>query len=220
MTIKTKAIVGLGLVAGLGAAVLPLASYADTDTETAVVRVTVNESITITEIANSALALNFTGADISNGEVLTGDHAVKVVTSSSSGYTLTMQAAAGTLNLRTTVPTPPAQDVFDGAVGFSGIGAGSVVGALATAAYNEATLTTGLTFASSAPTDGVWGYRLAGWTAANYVSVPTTAFTISASNAATASTGQTTTVTFGVQAGTATTEGVYGDYITYVAATN
>jgi hypothetical protein len=124
-----------------------------------------------------------------------------------------MQADHADLNLRT--GTEP--NVYGGASGFSGIGDGTVVAAT-DAAYNEATLSAGLTFAGAAPSTGVWGYRLSGWTADNYVSVPTTPVTIAASNAA--ASPQDTVVTFGAQAGTTTPAGTYGAYVTYVAATN
>ncbi|MCL2038320.1 hypothetical protein FWG86_00185 [Candidatus Saccharibacteria bacterium] len=214
MTTKTKAIMGLGLVAGLGVAVLPLASYADTDSESADVRVTVEESITITGINNQALALDFDGSMISAGTVDTGYHIVTVSTSSATGYNLTMAAPVGTLNLQ----TASGPNAYGGAVGFTGIGAGTVVGADDTSAYNEATLTTGFTFASTAPSAGLWGYRLSGWTADNYVSVPSAAVTIAASDSAAAS--QATTITFAAQAGTTTPAGSYGTWINYVASTN
>jgi hypothetical protein len=214
MTQKTKMIASLGLVAGLGACVLPMASYAaDNDTESADVNVTVAESITITGINNQALGLDFSGADISAGAVETGTHTVTVSTSAPTGYTLTMQADHADLKLRTS--TGP--NVYDGASGFSGIGDGTVAAAT-DAAYNEATLSAGLTFAGAAPSTGVWGYRLSGWTADNYVSVPTIPVTVAASNAA--ASPQDTVVTFGAQAGTTTPAGTYGAYVTYVAATN
>jgi len=193
-------------------AMMPLVSYADSDSGSAYVQVSVAESITITSINNTATGLTFSGADISAGTVRTGNHVVNVSTSAAAGYTLALRAESATLNLRTA--TGP--NVYAGAAGFSGIGAGSIVAANLAAAYNEATLTTGLTFATTPPTTGVWGFRLSGWTADNFVSVPTTDFIISASN--TAGT-QATTVTFGAQAGTTTPAGTYGAWITYTATT-
>jgi hypothetical protein len=211
MTTKTKAIMGLGLVAGLGAAVLPLASYADTSNASEIVSVSVEESVTITGVTNNAINLAFTGAEISAGTVETGTHAVTVSTSATAGYNLTMVADHAGLQL------DAGTNAFTGDVGFAGIGAGTTV-APTSAAYNEEALTTGLTFAGTAPAMGVWGYRMSGWTANYYVSVPTVARPIAKSNAAAAA--QVTTVTFGAQAGTTTPAGTYGAYINYVATTN
>ena len=220
MTTKVKAIMSLGLVAGLGAAVLPLASYAaDTDTKSAEVIVSVDESITITGVANTALGLSFTGADISGGAVKTGAHAVTVSTSNADGYELTMAAGAATLNLQTS--TGP--NVYGGAAGFSGIGAPTGAGFVAPApagGYGELTLASGngVAFATSAPATGVWGFRMTGFGGANeYASVPTTALLIAESDVAQAA--QVTTVSFGAQAGTTTPSGTYGVWINYVATT-
>jgi hypothetical protein len=217
MTTKTKASMSLGLVTGLGAAVLPLSSYAAGDTESAEVRVTVAEAITITGINNQALGLNFSAADVSGGTVKTGTHAVTVSTNAAAGYALTM--GSDTAELTKLTNDSGQSNVYGGAVGFSGIGAGAVVNADSGAAYNEATLTTGVEFAAGAPSTGAWGYRLGGWAANKYVSVPTTAspVTIAASNAPV--TAKETTVTFGAQAGTSTPTGTYGAWLSYVATT-
>jgi hypothetical protein len=192
---------------------MPLVSYADTDSGDAYVQVNVSESITITEIDNTATALNFSGADISNGLVRTGNHAVTVSTSSATGWSLAMHADTATLNLRTS--TGP--NVYGGASGFTGVG-GTATDANLTAALNYATLGTGATFAPSTtpPAAGAWGFRMAGWTADNYVSVPTSDIIIAAADAAGT---QAVTVTFGAQAGTTTPAGYYGAWITYTATT-
>ncbi|MCL2371148.1 hypothetical protein FWC63_00160 [Candidatus Saccharibacteria bacterium] len=215
MTTKTKAILGVGLVAGLGVAMMPLVSYADTDSSSATVTVAVAESITITELDNTAIGLNFSGADISAGTVRTGNHAVTVSTSAASGWQLAMRSGAATLNLRTA--TGP--DVFAGASGFSGVdtaNAATLTAANLAAASNQATVATPAAFAASAPTAGLWGFRLAGWAANGFANVPTTDFIIAANNAAGTA---TTTVTFGAQAGTTTPSGTYGAWITYTATT-
>jgi len=213
MTTKTKAILGVGLVAGLGVALMPLVSYADTDSGDAYVQVNVAESITITEIDNTAMNLSFSGGDISNAVVRTGSHAVTVSTSATNGWSLAMAADTATLNLR----TGTAPNVYGGASGFSGIG-GTATDANLAAAINYATLGTGQTFAPSTapPATGAWGFRMAGWTADNFVSVPTADIIIAAANAAGT---QEVTVTFGAQAGTTTPTGYYGTWITYTAAT-
>jgi hypothetical protein len=219
MTTKIKAIMGLGLVAGLGAAVLPLSSYAaDTDSDDAEVRVVVDESITITGINNTALGLNFSGADISNGTLKTGAHAVTVSTSAATGYTLTMKADHNDLKKQTS--TSP--NVYGGASGFSGVGDASAdyVAPAPAGAYGELTLASGkgFTFADDAPATGVWGFRLAGFAGADeYATVPTTALVIAESDVAQAA--KVTTVSFGAQAGTTTPAGTYGAWIEYLATT-
>ncbi|MDR0979956.1 MAG: hypothetical protein LBM12_02270 [Candidatus Nomurabacteria bacterium] len=216
MTTKTKAIAGLGLVAGLGAIVAPLASYADTHSTNLNVTASVAENITITDADNSATGLNFTGTDISAGAVKTGTHTITISTSATKGYTLAMSADNAALRLENTGAT----GTYDGASGFTGVGAGTVVGAVTTGAYNEATLSSGATFApsTSIPDTGAWGYRMSGWTADNYVSVPTSSVAIAASSTALAS--KPTIVTFAAQAGAATPAGNYGAVITYTATTN
>ncbi|MCL2001909.1 hypothetical protein FWG76_00700 [Candidatus Saccharibacteria bacterium] len=218
MTTKTKAIMGVGLVAGLGAAILPLASYAaplDTDTVTNnVVRVIVDGSITIIEIDNDALALELSGGDISAGNVATGTHEISIATSVPGGYTLSMQA--DNANLRREGTT---LGVFDGTGdttgGFAGIGGSITSEADPEEALNLAVLA-GVPFASTPTATGLWGFKLD--SGVNYVSVPTTATIIAATDNSAELTP--TVVTFGAQGGTTTPAGTYGAYITYVAATN
>ncbi len=219
MTTKTKAILGLGLVAGLGAGVLPLASYAaDTNSKSADVVVAVEESITITAINNQALGLDLDGSDISSGKVESGTHTVTISTSAVNGYGLTMKSASADLKLQNTGDAT----IYDGASGFTGIGAATGAGMTAPsgAGYQEAKLTSGLgkTFAATAPANGTWGFRLAGFAGANeYISVPTVDTLIAQSDAPAGS--QNTVVTFAAQAGTTTPAGSYGAKITYTATT-
>ena len=96
MVNSKKVIAGLGVVAGLGVAMLPLTSYADAEnpqTDTQVIRATVaqvfeldvtpNKTITKTNIAQT-LAIDKDTADT------TLEHVVKVSGNAYSGYTLTM----------------------------------------------------------------------------------------------------------------------------------
>jgi hypothetical protein len=218
MTTKSKAIMGVGLALGIGAVMMPLASYADTDTESAEVRVTVNESITITGVNNQALGLNFTGGDISAGTVRSGTHAVTVSTSAVDGYTLAMRAnSAADANLTLLTDGTGATNVYGGAVGFTSV-AGSATAAAVGTGQTFATLGTGVVISSATvPANGIWGYRLSGWTADNFVGIPTSDFVISANDGAAT---ESTTVTFGAQAGTTTPAGTYGAWITYTATTN
>jgi hypothetical protein len=217
MTLKTKAIMGVGLVAGLGAVMLPLASYASSDTQNMDVRVRISEDISITEVTNTALNLAISGANQAAGTPATGSHTVDVLTTNATGYTVSMYASAATLNL------DAGGNVFTGAIGFNPV-AGAVIGAPAAGTYSEATVTSGVVLnAASLITgaQGLWGFQMTGWT--GYAAVPAgagNAVVIAQSNTSSINTssGDPTVINFAAQAGTQTGAGVYGTTITYIAA--
>jgi hypothetical protein len=223
MTTKVKAILGLGLVAGLGAAVLPLASYADTDTKHADVVVSVEESITITAINNQAIGLDLTAGMISAGTVVNGNHVVSVSTSAAGGYTLSMHAANNNLRKDVTdyVANPSDDPSYTGTTGFTPI-AGTATAVTPATGLQLAGGASAIAFPTTAPVaaTGTWGFRLddsggaATWAASTYAEVPTSAMVIMATD--TPSNAQTT-ITFGAQAGTAVPAGDYGASITYLA---
>jgi hypothetical protein len=222
MTQKVKAIMGLGLVAGLGAAFLPLASYADTDTKSADVVVSVEESITITAIDNEAIGLNLDGGMISAGTVDTGYHTVKVSTSAQKGYTLSMHATNNNLRKDVTdyVANPSGDPSYTGANGFTPI-AGTASAVAPTTGLQLAGGAGAIAFPTTAPeaATGTWGFRLddsagaATWDADTYAAVPTSALVIMATD--TPSNNQTK-ITFAAQAGTQTPAGDYGAIVTYL----
>jgi hypothetical protein len=211
MTTKLKALLGVGLAAGIGVAIVPLASYAGTDTRPLDVRVSVAEDITITETANTAEGLNIAGADQANGAVVTGNHTVTILTNNVAGYTLSMSANADTLSQGTT----PA---WGGTVGFDSVvgtfTAPGTTGGLQTATGGTGTITAG---ALTGPT-GVWGWQMGAMS--GFAAVPTTPTVIARnSGASAAAPGDAIIVTFSAKAGTTTPSGTYGATITYLAAT-
>ncbi|MCL2002268.1 hypothetical protein FWG76_02580, partial [Candidatus Saccharibacteria bacterium] len=108
-----KGAIGLGLMVGVGAAVMPLASYGAPLASDAVsgntMQVTIDGSITITEVDNQALDLELSGGDISSGTPAIGQHLVRVALSVPGGYTLSMESDSASL-LREGATT----GVFDG----------------------------------------------------------------------------------------------------------
>jgi hypothetical protein len=218
MVTKLKAVIGVGLAVGIGVALAPLTSYADTDSEDAYVQAGVPESITITEIVNMANIFS-DPEDVSAGQLVMGAHFVHISTNAANGWTLAMRSSSATLNLRTS--TGP--NVYGGAVGFSSVdttSAAIVTPATTGDPYNEATVTNAASFPTSAPLTGFWGFRLEDWEDSlgelGFASVPTSDLVVAAENQPSA---HATTIMFGVQVGTATPVGAYGAWITYTAAT-
>ena len=109
MSKMSKAIVALGVVAGLGVAALPLSSYAagNTDSKNATVQVEVGGGISLTIVdpitpqtsaATKPLDLATRTLDLGEaklgGDIVTGILGVQVSTNDPSGYTLKMTSAS------------------------------------------------------------------------------------------------------------------------------
>jgi len=105
----TAALAALGVVAGLGAAALPMSSYAvttaTTDSADVTIRATINSAI--------SLALDQTEVDLGtiivNGAPATGSVKATVTTTSSNGYNLTIMGKGGDTDMHT-VDATGAQD--------------------------------------------------------------------------------------------------------------
>lgn len=92
---KTKKMfIGLGAAAALGAAIVPMASYAASDSSNVTVNLNVGSTISMS-VDSSSIADNLSGADSSNGESTTAT----VTTNSVNGYALsaTTSSADGSL---------------------------------------------------------------------------------------------------------------------------
>ncbi|MCL2002080.1 fibrobacter succinogenes major paralogous domain-containing protein [Candidatus Saccharibacteria bacterium] len=205
----------------------PLASYGAPLASDAVsgntMQVTIDGSITITEVDNQALDLELSGGDISSGTPAVGQHLVRVALSVPGGYTLSMESDSASL-LREGATTGVFDGTGDTTGGFGPIGGSVTSEADANVSYNVAVLI-GLTFASrmtgdgsTAPATGAWGFNLnAG---SSFTSVPTMQTIIAATNISSEAATNPTLITYGAQAGLTTPPGAYGAYITYVATTN
>ena len=84
MSKMTKVIAALGVVAGLGAAALPLGTYAKDATATVDIYATVDESLSI-EASNKSVNI---GPLFAGGGIATGSTTVTVSTTADEGYTL------------------------------------------------------------------------------------------------------------------------------------
>ncbi len=94
MTTKTKAIMGLGLVAGVGAVMVPLASYAvDADTATTTIDVAIAETISVESCAKIDISL--TTSDVENNTLVSRPCAVTANTNNAAGATLTFSMIDG-----------------------------------------------------------------------------------------------------------------------------
>ena len=106
----TKTIAALGVVAGLGVAALPLASYAAPGTSNP-------QDITVTATLEDSLAMSVTETALTfmienNGDVVKNSTTATVTTNNASGYNLDIQAKDGDTDLTATgdytIPTGPA----------------------------------------------------------------------------------------------------------------
>lgn len=188
MSKTTNALIALGVVAGLGAAALPLSTYADGTPKTSEVGVTltIEDELTISADKNTTDKV-----DLSNGDdsvVLT------VITNNQKGYDLTIKGSAET--------NPTSLTSATGSPIVAGTG----------------TPTTPALLDNS--TDSQWGYRLADWEANMYAGVTPADVSIKKTEKATQSTGDTTTVTFGVSLKDGQEAGIYDGEVTFTATNN
>ena len=197
MTTKIKAILGLGLVAGIGVGLMPLTSYAATDST--VVNVIIDEQITLS--ASDTINVLLDSNQVSNEILGVGVGSAVVNTNNAAGYTLTlsMAAAAADQNLN---------------------GTGTAVG-------SSFTPVSGTFAAPAALTPGTWGFNVAASNAPTDVAAVTTfgavpAFaspvTISSSTGPIAN--SSTTVVVGAMPTSTLPAGTYTNTITFTATTN
>ena len=90
----TKTIAALGVVAGLGVAALPLASYADTK-QTITVNAQLDQTLSVGTPTQATVTIPVTN----NAEVAQGSTSVTVTTNNDGGYTLNIKDADGTTTL-------------------------------------------------------------------------------------------------------------------------
>ena len=91
MSKMTKTIAALGVVAGLGVAALPLASYA-ADTQNIGIQADLDQTISVSTPTAATIEL-----DITNGAApVSGSSSVNVTTNATNGYTLNIKATTNT----------------------------------------------------------------------------------------------------------------------------
>ena len=192
MSKTTSALIALGVVAGLGAAALPLSTYADSTPKDAQVGVTltIDDELTIEADKNTTEKVDLSG----NGH--TSDVEITVVSNNQKGYNLGIMGSAEEN------PTSLTSGNGDQIVA----GSGTVDNAVAT----PAALST---------TTSEWGYRLADW-ADGYVGVTTSNAVIKTIATPTGSDGDKTTVTFGASIKDGQPAGEYNGEVTFTATNN
>lgn len=187
--IATKVIAGLGVVAGLAMATLPLTSYvsAASDTENVTVNVDVASTITINS-ATTPVNIAFTAAQL--GTTRTGDCTVSVSTNNSAGYKLTLSMISSDAN------------------------AGALKSPNSTIAKSANTFAS-----PAALTAGTWGYRISSFTANMYAGVPAAAAAQQIKTTSAPASADSTVVTFAARVANTQASGTYTNQVTFVATT-
>lgn len=203
MSKTTSALIALGVVAGLGAAALPLSSYA-IDPKEAQVGVTLTIEGTLEISANKSTTEK---VDLS-ADGHTGTVDVTVISNNSKGYNLGLAGTAGTGERSNLTSTTNANDVFTPVAG-------------ATFAAPKALSTT----------VSEWGYSVANtnennkidlsaFTGSVYAPVADGGETIVNVDKATANAGDKTTVTFAASVADGQPAGEYNGEVTFTATNN
>ena len=212
MSKSTKVIAGLGVVAALGVAALPLASFATSgDYGTVAVSATVPDAISMTIDGTATTGSGVAGNAVAFGNVAQGAIAVSdgstiqnnvTVISSNAAYNFKVtNTSAGTNGAlkSTTSEIAPFATATKPATGQSTSGWGFRVtktgGAISATAYDDATLMDG--------------------SDKTYIGVPTTETTLDAVNAPAAAVTGTYTMEYGLQVSDSQASGTYNGSITY-----
>ena len=205
MTNLSKTIAILGVVAGLGVAALPLSSYAAESTDGT--PVSENATVKLTIDKKLSLTLDTAEADLGDGSQTPAIKAT-VITNNSKGYTLKIAGSTSTGSVKTVLTSGVVKDDIVAASGTAGTPA-----ALAKTA-----------------TASVWGYTVAGDDIttgfknatgdAKYAGVTESGEAIASKDAATAATGNLTTITFAADLLDNQAAGEYTGQVTFTASDN
>lgn len=194
----------LGVVAGLGVAALPLSTYA-VESSTDGTPVSKDATVKLSVAKKLSIALDSTEADLGDGSA-TPSIAATVITNNSKGYTLKIAGSTTTGSVKTVLT--------------SGIVKDDIVASAGTAAAP---------IALAATASSVWGYTVTGddittgFTGegvGKYAGVTEAGEAIASKNAATASTGNITTVKFGAALISNQAAGDYEGQVTFTASDN
>lgn len=205
MSNLSKTIAVLGVVAGLGVAALPLSSYAAQSTDGSAV--SENATVKLAIAKKLSLTLGTAEADLGDGSQ-TPAIAATVITNNSKGYDLKIKGSTTTGSVKTVLT--------------SGVVKDDIVAATGSAATPAALAKT--------TTNSVWGYTVTGDDAAEgfkkatgdgkYAGVTVGGETIASKTAATAASGNLTTVTFAADLLDNQAAGTYTGQVTFTASDN
>ncbi|MBR3232919.1 hypothetical protein IKF74_01380 [Candidatus Saccharibacteria bacterium] len=240
--VKSKNIIaGLGVVAGLGMALLPLGAFAQnggvetTNNPARTIRGVVGDVISIQLLQDNKEKTDAKGNKISVVDLVPGElnasliHQVKVTTNAQGGYDLKMAAKDGKNALRYVTEWDPTDPTGDQ------VKASKTLSDEVTIASIDPTDTTGVALANKTDDSaGQWGYRIADGAktettdfSGNYLGIPTSASTIKTRQAPTVGAGATTgeyndtfSINYGIVPAKSQLSGAYEATIVYSAVTN
>lgn len=216
MTKSKTILAGLGVVAALGVAALPLCSYASSTVAGEVeLSVEVNEAIAMTILGNGDSGTAGVDTYTPTGASTIDGHAVGTLYDSTD-----LQASSSTVSILpnsadTTTATSAVTVYTNAAAGFTlSVKDADSTTALVHSTDNTATIPAGTTITAGT---AAWGYK--GGSVTNFAAITATDASVYTQNAPTSG-GQTINMTYGVSTSSDQKTGTYSDTIIYTATTN